>query len=110
MNAAERSRQWIRRDGWLLAALLMCCMLCLAMGSSTGADSQEQRISRVLSAMEGAGQVELAICYADTTPTGAVAVADGAGSVAVQLRLQSALSTLLGLDASCVSIHPRQPR
>lgn len=109
MNTRERIRQWLRRDGWLLAALLFCCLLCLMSGDAEP-DSQEQRISRVLSAMEGAGQVEVAICYADSTPTGAVAVADGADSVTVQLRLQSALSTLLGLDASSISIHPRQGR
>lgn len=104
----QRIRDYLRRDGWLLGSLLLCVALCLLMGGMEAADSSEEgRISRVLSAMEGAGRVELAVYYEDSLPCGAVVVADGADSVAVQLRLAAAVSTLLGLDSSSVAVYPR---
>lgn len=103
----DRIRDYLRRDGWLLGALLACAALCLLLGSSTGTPTEEARISRVLSAMEGAGQVELAVYYAESVPCGAVVIAEGADSIAVQLRLTSAVSTLLGLDSSSVAVYPR---
>lgn len=104
----NRIQEYLRKDGWLLAALLLCVGLCLGLGGMEAADSSEEsRISRVLSAMEGAGQVEVAVYYDDSIPCGAVVVADGADSVAVQLRLTSAVTTLLGLDAQRVAVYPR---
>lgn len=108
MNTA-RLREYLRKDGWLLAALGLCVVLCLALGTSGGAsDSEESRISRVLSAMEGAGTVEVAVYYEDALPCGAVVVAEGASSIAVQLRLTNAVSTLLGLDPTRVAVYPRE--
>lgn len=103
-----RIREYLKRDGWLLGALALCVALCLLLGGMEPTDSSEEgRICRVLSAMEGAGQVDLAICYEDSVPCGAVVVADGADSVAVQLRLAAAVSTLLGLDSGSIAVYPR---
>ena len=84
-------------------------------------ESLEERVSRTLSAMEGAGRVEVVIrmkeggqedqtglLRADTAqqavPCGAIAVAEGADDPLVRMRLTQALCALLGLQASAVSI------
>lgn len=102
-------RSLLKRDGWILAAMLLCVGLCLCLASGDGAASgEESRISRVLSAMEGAGTVDVAIRYdADSVPCGALVVADGANSIAVQLRLTDAVVTLLSLDPDSVAVYPR---
>lgn len=105
----NRFAAYLKKDGWILAALLFCVALCLmlgAQGSSTS--SEESRISRVLSAIEGAGTVEVAVYYEDSLPCGAVVVAEGAGDVAVQLRLTSAVTTLLGIGQDRVAIYERE--
>ena len=105
----NRLSAWLKRDGWILAALLGCLLLYLLIGTQeTSASTEEGRISRVLSTIEGAGRVELAVCYENALPCGAVIVADGAGDMAVQLRLVSAVRTLLGLTADRISVYERE--
>ena len=108
----QRLRDYLRRDGWLVAALLLVVALCLMLGASEGShaaqSADEARLSRVLSAMAGAGTVDVAIYYDDAAPCGAVVVADGAGDAAVRIRLTSAVTTLLGLDASRVAVYERE--
>lgn len=107
----NRLQAYLKKDGWIIAALLFCVALCLMLGTSTDdSSSEEHRISRVLSAIEGAGTVEVAVYYEDAVPCGAVVVADGAGDVAVQLRLLSAVTTLLGINQNRVSIYEREGR
>ena len=105
-------REALRRDGWLVAALALVVVLCLAMGASEGSRSaqteDEARLSRVLSAMAGAGGVDVAIYYDGAVPCGAVIVADGAGDAAMRIRLTGAVTTLLGLDASRVAVYERE--
>lgn len=104
-------KEYFRRDGWLLAALALCVVICLLMGSSGNieANDTQAQLCRVLSAMEGAGNVEVALYYgADSAPCGALVVADGATAVAVQLRLTNAVATLLSLDPDSVAVYPRQ--
>ena len=107
----NRLQAYLKKDGWILAALIFCVALCL-MADTDGAESSagENRISRVLSAIQGAGKVEVAIYYENTVPCGAVVVADGAGDIAVQLRLLSAVSTLLGVNQDRVAIYEREGR
>lgn len=108
----QRLREYLRRDGWLVAALAFVVVLCLALGvadsSQPAQTSDEARLSRVLSAMAGAGTVDVAVYYDDTAPCGAVVVADGAGDAAVRIRLASAVTTLLGLDANRVAVYERE--
>lgn len=104
-----RFAAYLKRDGWILAALLLCVALCLVLGShGESASTEESRISRVLSAINGAGTVDVAVYYEDSLPCGAVVVADGAGEVAVQLRLMSAVTTLLGVEPARVAIYERE--
>lgn len=107
----NRLQAYLKKDGWIIAALLFCVALCLMLGASTDdSSSEESRISRVLSAIEGAGTVEVAVYYEDAAPCGAVVVADGADDIAVQLRLLSAVTTLLGISQNRVSIYEREGR
>lgn len=85
----------------------------------------EERASRVLSQMEGAGAVSVVVMTKPASqasgaglgalsvsssgaegevPCGAVAVAQGAGDPLVQMQLTQALCALLGLPASAVSV------
>ncbi len=104
----QRIRDHLRRNGWLLTALAICVAGCLLAGALPGgSDPQNEQLSRVLSAMAGAGEVEVAIHYdAQSLPCGAVVLAQGAASIAVRLQLTDAVSTLLGLDPSAVAVYP----
>lgn len=106
-----RFAAYLKKDGWILAALVLCAGLCLMLGAQgESASTEESRISRVLSTIEGAGTVEVAVHYEDSLPCSAVVVAQGAGDVAVQLRLVSAVTTLLGIDQNRVAIYEREGR
>ena len=101
---------------WILAAAAALLMLMLLGTEETGAASQqEKRIAEVLSAMAGAGRVEVALYYAQPetdafsssasgSPTGALIVAEGAGDIAVRLNLIRAVRTLLGLPEAAVDV------
>ena len=102
---------------WIAAAaiaVLLALMLTQTEGGST-ASQQERRIAEVLSAMAGAGRVEVALYYApqstpafassaETTPTGAVIVAEGAGQPSVKLALTNAVMSLTGLGADKITV------
>ena len=99
---------------WLAVLVLV---LCFTVGTQES-DALEERISAVLSSVEGAGRVRVTITTrempasgstfgmdkAQRIPCGAIAVAQGADDPLVALALQEALCTLLGLPASSVSI------
>lgn len=105
----NRWTAYLKKNGWILAAVLLCVGFCLLLGTQEGsATDAENRISRVLSAIEGAGRVEVAVYYEESVPCGAVVVAQGASDIAVQLRLISAVSTLLGIDQGRVAIYERE--
>lgn len=103
-------KERLRKDGWLYLALAGCILLCLMLGltegTSTARTDEEARLARVLSAMAGAGDVEVAVFYQeeDALPCGAVVVAQGADDVAVRLQLTRAVCTLLGLESSQVDV------
>ena len=101
----NRFSAYLKKDGWILAALIFCVALCLLLGTQgEAASAEENRISRVLSVIDGAGEVEVAVYYEESVPCGAVVVAEGAGDIAVQLRLLSAITTLLGINQDRVAI------
>lgn len=102
---------------WIAAAaiaVLLALMLTQTEGGST-ASQQEMRIAEVLSTMAGAGRVEVVLYYApqstsafassaETAPTGALIVAEGAQDMAVRLNLIRAVRTLLGLPETAVDV------
>lgn len=106
----QHIRDYLRKDGWLLLALVGAVVLCLFLGITDSSPSvqtaEEVRLARVLSSMAGAGQVEVAVFYQEEAalPCGAVIVAQGADDVGVRLELTRAVCTLLGLEASQVDV------
>ena len=103
---------------WLACALGVLAVL-MALGGGVTADMQtraEKRIAEVLGAITGAGEVEVALFYAQenpgalgasqtaSAPTGAVVVAQGAANLQVRLQLIRAVRTLLGLPENAVDV------
>ena len=96
---------------WIAAVLAALAVLLIGSTDSNGATTQERRIAQVLSAMEGAGKVEVALYFsqqdsfsASAAPAGAVIVAQGAEDLAVRLNLIRAVRTLLGLSEQAVDV------
>ena len=96
-----------------LAALIACALLLGTQGEQGGMTAEEKRLSRALSSVSGAGSVRVTLYYAPKEgtfssaaqrPVGAVAVAQGAGDIAVRLNLTQALMRLLDLDAQSVLV------
>ena len=108
----DKVKERLHKDGWLFLALAGAVAACLLLGAAenvpSGYSSEEVRLARVLSAMAGAGRVEVAVFYESSEekgcPTGAVVVAQGAGDVDVRIRLTRAVATLTGLDAAKVEV------
>lgn len=98
--------------------LIVVLTLVWLMAAMQEGDSLEERISRTLSGMDGAGRVEVIIRMREvntsegmlgaqktqSVPCGAVAVAQGADDPMVALALHEALCALLGLPPSSVSV------
>ena len=111
------------RDGkfvlWLSAALAVFA-LAMMFGenvSQSTASQEERRMAEVLSAMAGAGKVEVALFYAGeaersyaAAPTGAVIVAEGASDMGVRLSLIRAARTLLGLPEDAVDVFAMEAK
>ena len=102
-------------------AILAALLLFLTFSSGRrAAQPLEERISRTLSAVDGAGKVEVTIRMreqeesgasalgmaqkAQSIPCGAVAVAQGADDPLVAMQLHDALCALLGIAPSAVSV------
>ena len=121
------------REGWmrlrsaltphavlLLGAAMLLLAFAMAQKPLSGAREKtqlEMRAGEVLSAMAGAGRVDVVInmsaaeengalhaAVAAPSALGAVAVAQGADDPLVRLELQEALCALLGLPAGAVSV------
>lgn len=109
----QRLMERLRKDGFLylaLAGAILLCLLFASADSAPAATDQEVRLARVLSAMAGAGDVEVAVFYDDqaSLPCGAVVVAQGADDVGVRIQLTRAVCTLLGLESSQVEVFKKE--
>ena len=105
---------------YLLALTVICAgvfLLLPSSPSSTAMTEEESRISRALSAIEGAGETRITLHYREESgalsggkkvPVGAVIVSRGAGNMAVRLRLMEAAQALLGLDAGSIAVFPME--
>lgn len=67
--------------------------------------SEEQRLSAILSAIEGAGDVETMITSRDGSVIGVLVIAEGAQNITVRLRLIEATASALGIDRSAVRVY-----
>lgn len=101
---------------WIAAALIAALLALMGNDSRSSASQDEKRMAEVLSAIAGAGRVEVALFYAPEAsagfaqsdeagaPTGAVIVAEGADDWQVRLQLIRAARTLLGLPEAAVDV------
>ena len=92
----------------LLALVAIAILLLQFAGSASfGSDGTEleRRLSGILGQIDGVGRVKVMVTQsADGVPEGALVVAEGADDVGVCLRLQYAVQTLLGIEASKIEI------
>ena len=96
--------------------LIMLLIFHLLSGGGERTQSLENRASRILSCVDGAGEVHVTIRMKEietqafgtkemeSVPCGAVAVAQGADDPLVAIALHDALCALLGLPPASVSI------
>ena len=101
---------------WLIAAATLLVIAFFASSGTPkgGPSAEEQRIADVLSAIEGAGKVEVALYFnktetafgetAQAKPRGMVIVAEGAQDMRVRLTLIRAARTLIGLPEEAVDV------
>lgn len=95
----------------LLAALALLALLALLLTGSGGGKTAtektelEARLERILSLVDGAGNVRAMVTQdSEGNVTGAVVVVSGEANVRSLLELQGAVTTLLEIDASRVEI------
>ena len=93
--------------------MVLLAMLLMGRDADGGMTREEKRLASTLSSIQGAGRVRVTLYYeqsgsafsgAAQRVTGALAVASGAGSVGVRLRLTEALETLLSLEPGSVLV------
>jgi len=127
-------RKGVRHVEWIVLMILVgVAGSLLLQGGVTpsqiegGQTDLERRLAHVLSAVDGAGQVEVIVhmtqdviaqpagSFGMTAPTkteekpsGVIVVAEGASNLQVRLNLSRAVQTLLGLPASAVEVLPKQ--
>lgn len=94
----------------LLAAVAVAVLILLQMrdaAPSGGNTELEKRLCAVLGRIEGVGRVEVMVTEdGQNRPDGVLVVAEGASDMAVCLRLQYAVQTLLGTEVSRIEIVP----
>lgn len=91
-----------------IALAAAAILLALGMGSGFsegGANTQEKRMARILSSIEGAGRVQVMLSGdGEAGYSGAVVAASGAEDIAVCLQIQRAVQTLTGLELDEIEI------
>lgn len=95
------------------AAIALVVIACMLPGEQNeGMTGEERRIAQTLESVSGAGRVRVTLYYAPQSTgfgsaqqmVGALAVASGAGDIAVRLSLTQALETLLDLPTENVLV------
>ena len=121
LNQLFQRLRGVRHLEWILAIFAVAALLIFVAGLSDGqpaenVSSLEARLERVLSAVEGAGEVRVMINEpeaaqaafmsqdSENKPAGVLVVAQGAGDIGVSMELSRAVQALLGVDAASVEI------
>ena len=76
--------------------------------ASTVMTADEQRLSAILSNIDGAGKVEAMITKQGDTVMGVLVIADGASDILVRVRLIEAAATALGVNKQVVNVYSRK--
>ena len=100
-----------RRLEWLLLLVAVCVFALLFLSTNREAAPNsaqptelEARLERVLSAVDGAGEVRAMVTERDGAVLGVVIVAEGANEVRVRLSLAQAARALLDTELSRIEV------
>lgn len=104
----KRLLEWMR--GWKY--LPVAIVLCLLIGGILLYDSKEDpkefteeaKLERLLSEIEGVGRLSLYISEGEQGEKGVVVVCDGANNIAVRIEILNAVATALNIPKGCISI------
>ena len=89
----------------IVAAVAAAALISMKTPGSESVSPMEARMERVLSAIDGAGRVNVLINENEEgSILGVLVVADGAGDMTVRMRLMSAVKATLGADMSQIEI------
>ena len=89
---------------WLMALAVLAALARALLRPENASTDLETRLSKILSAVEGAGKVQVWVTERDGAVVGALVVAQGADRLQVSFALRDAVGTLLNLDASQIEI------
>lgn len=73
--------------------------------TSASQSSDEARLSEILSAIDGAGEVNVMITQMDDKISGVLVVASGAKDLSIRLKLLEATKVALNVNADIVSVY-----
>ncbi|MEG1529162.1 MAG: hypothetical protein RR338_05365 [Clostridia bacterium] len=76
--------------------------------SGTVMDSEEQKLSSILSGIAGAGQVEVMITRRGEEIVGVLVVAEGAKDIMVLMKLLDATTTALSVNKNIVDVYSKK--
>lgn len=92
-----------------LIVVLACCALLYLLPDASKQETDtptplEARLEEVVSHIEGAGRVRSMIREDESGIAGVLIVCEGAEDIAVRLRVQTAVCTLLGVENNRISV------
>lgn len=98
-----------RRIEWILAAAAIAVLLLMSGGLRFGGEGiqtdLERRLTGILSQVDGVGKVRVMVAEdEDGSVEGVLVAAEGADDIRVCLRIQYAVQTLLGAEASQIEV------
>lgn len=73
--------------------------------TSASQSSDEVRLAEILSAIDGAGEVNVMITHTDGKISGVLVVASGAKDLSIRLKLLEATKVALNVNADIVSVY-----
>ena len=99
---SARKLEWIVL---LVAVALAALLLFDADGNAGSATELERRLEKTLCSVEGAGKVHVMVTQRDDgSIAGVLIVSEGAGDIAVRLRLAQAAKTLLDIELCHIEV------
>ena len=123
MKLSERFNRIISEKRLVTLILMLACGAALVLMSyrmketpqreraqdvAYAAGSIEERLSQVLSMIEGAGKAEVLVTQSETGVVGVLVVADGAQDLTVRTELMRAAMTALDIPAESVEVFVRK--
>jgi len=72
---------------------------------SNAMSANEEKISRLLSEMDGVGEAQVMICEENDEVQSVVVVCEGAGNFQVVIRIREAVAAALGTEEKAVKVY-----